>query len=121
MYIKIALIYNPFLDSNFLFYLSIRVSNELGAGHPEAARLAVHVILVMVIAEGLLMGIVIVLIRKIWGYAYSNATEVVEYIAKMMPILAASNFVDGIQSVLSGFYTKRLSYSLLLLIFITGF
>ncbi|KAH7528670.1 hypothetical protein FEM48_Zijuj05G0096700 [Ziziphus jujuba var. spinosa] len=82
--------------------VSIRVSNELGAGHPEAARLAVHVVLVLVIAEGLLLGAVLMLIRNIWGYAYSNEAEVVEYLAKMMPILAISNFVDGLQSVLSG-------------------
>ncbi|KAH7528672.1 hypothetical protein FEM48_Zijuj05G0096900 [Ziziphus jujuba var. spinosa] len=53
-----------------------RVSNVLGAGHPEAARLA--------------------------GYAFSNEVEVVKYVAIMMPILAISDFLDGFQCVLSG-------------------
>ncbi|KAK7290056.1 hypothetical protein RIF29_04203 [Crotalaria pallida] len=82
--------------------VSTRVSNELGAGHPRAARLAVCVVLVMVIIEGILVGSVMILIRNIWGCAYSNEVEVVKHVATMLPILAASNFVDGLQCVLSG-------------------
>ena len=84
---------------------STRVSNELGAGRPEAARLAVCVVMAMAITEGLLVGLVLILIRDIWGHAYSNEIEVVKYVAAMMPILAASNFLDGLQCVLSGFTT----------------
>ncbi|KAK9925799.1 hypothetical protein M0R45_023064 [Rubus argutus] len=82
--------------------VSTRVSNELGAGHPKTARLAVRVVLVMAITEGLLVGLVLILIRNFWGHAYSNETEVVKYLATMMPILATSNFLDGLQCVLSG-------------------
>ncbi|XP_024023313.1 protein DETOXIFICATION 16 [Morus notabilis] len=82
--------------------VSTRVSNELGAGRPEAARLAVCIVVAMAITEGLLVGLVLVLIRKIWGYAYSNEVEVVNYLAEMMPILAVANFLDGLQGVLSG-------------------
>lgn len=82
---------------------SIRVSNELGAGHPWAARLAVRVVLVIAIIEGVLVGTLMMLVRNIWGYAYSNEVEVVKYVATMLPILAASNFLDGLQCVLSGF------------------
>ncbi|GER37081.1 MATE efflux family protein [Striga asiatica] len=82
--------------------VSTRVSNELGAGHSLAARLAVHVVLFIAISEGILVGLVLILIRNIWGYAYSNEIEVVTYVATMMPILALSNFMDGLQSVLSG-------------------
>jgi MATE family multidrug resistance protein len=82
---------------------SIRVSNELGAGNPRAARLAVYVVVVIAVIEGTLVGAVLMLIRNIWGYAYSNEEEVVKYVAIMMPILAVSNFLDGMQCVLSGF------------------
>ncbi|XP_047330497.1 protein DETOXIFICATION 16-like isoform X2 [Impatiens glandulifera] len=81
---------------------STRVSNELGAGHSEAARLAVQVVLGMAVAEGILIGGVLIVIRNIWGFAYSNEIEVVRYVARMMPILAMSNFMDGLQCVLSG-------------------
>lgn len=84
---------------------STRVSNELGAGHPEAARLAVRVAVTMAITQGVLVGLVIILVRNIWGYAYSNDIEVVKYVAIVMPILAGANFLDGLQTVLSGFTT----------------
>ncbi|KAF2311462.1 hypothetical protein GH714_023254 [Hevea brasiliensis] len=51
--------------------VSPRVSNELGAGRPYAAHLAVQI-------------------------------EVVRYLAFVAPVLALSNFMDGIQTVLSG-------------------
>ncbi|KAL8150585.1 hypothetical protein V2J09_020393 [Rumex salicifolius] len=82
--------------------VSTRVSNELGAGRPQAARLAVEVVLCMSFIEGLVVGSILILIRNVWGNAYSNEAEVVTYVAKMMPILAISNFIDGLQCVLSG-------------------
>ncbi|KAK4256570.1 hypothetical protein QN277_006276 [Acacia crassicarpa] len=82
--------------------VSTRVSNELGAGHPRTARLAVCVVLVMAITEGIVVGTVLILIRNIWGKAYSSEIEVVKYVATMIPILAISHFLDGLQCVLSG-------------------
>lgn len=87
---------------------STRVSNELGAGHAEAARLAVWVAVIMIITEAIVVGLVLVLIRNIWGYAYSYELEVVKYVASMMPILAASHFLEGLQCVLSGSFLTSL-------------
>lgn len=102
---SLYIVYKQYLScSSVSVIYSTRVSNELGAGHPEAARLAVTVVLVMAISEGLLVGVVLILIRNVWGYAYSNETEVVKYVATMMPILALVNFIDGLQSVLSGIF-----------------
>ncbi|XP_022135495.1 protein DETOXIFICATION 16-like isoform X2 [Momordica charantia] len=80
---------------------STRISNELGAGHPAAAKLAGRVVMTMAIIEGLLLGTILILIRNVWGYAYSDEQEVVEYVASMLPIIAVSNFIDGLQCVLS--------------------
>ncbi|XP_021638546.1 protein DETOXIFICATION 16 isoform X2 [Hevea brasiliensis] len=82
--------------------VSTRVSNELGAGHPHLARLAVSIVVLMAIIEGILVGSILIAIRRIWGYAYSNEIQVVKYVATMMPIVAISNFLDGLQCVLSG-------------------
>ncbi|XVF09518.1 hypothetical protein REPUB_Repub07fG0100300 [Reevesia pubescens] len=81
---------------------STRVSNELGARQPQVAKLAANIVLVIAIAECVVVGIIMVLLRNVWGHVYSNEKEVVKYIAEMMPILAASSFLDGIQTVLSG-------------------
>jgi MATE family multidrug resistance protein len=77
------------------------VSNELGAGRPEAARLATRVVVLLALAVGVSEGLVMVLVRNLWGYAYSNEEEVARYTARMMPILAVSIVFDGLQSVLS--------------------
>ncbi|XP_078176663.1 protein DETOXIFICATION 16-like isoform X2 [Carex rostrata] len=82
--------------------ISTRVSNELGAGRPETARLAVQVVLCLTITGGLIVGSILILIRDIWGYAYSSEEEVVKYVAIILPILAISNMLDSIQCVLSG-------------------
>ncbi|KAI3913660.1 hypothetical protein MKX01_035856 [Papaver californicum] len=82
--------------------ISTRVSNELGAGRAQAALLAVRVTLFMVTLESFLAGISVILLRHVWGYAFSNEEEVVTYVAAMMPVLAVSNFFDGIQGILSG-------------------
>ncbi|GJM90898.1 hypothetical protein PR202_ga07221 [Eleusine coracana subsp. coracana] len=76
--------------------ISTRVSNELGAGRPHAARLAARVVMVLALTIGVSEGLVILLVRDLWGYAYSNEEEVTRYIARMMPVLAVSVFLDGI-------------------------
>ncbi|XP_038879312.1 protein DETOXIFICATION 16-like [Benincasa hispida] len=81
---------------------STRVSNELGAGHPATAKLAGCVVMTMVAIHGLLVGTFFILIRNVWGYAFSNEREVAEYLAKMLPIVAVSEFFSGLQCVLSG-------------------
>ncbi|OMO99840.1 Multi antimicrobial extrusion protein [Corchorus olitorius] len=81
---------------------SIRLSNELGAKDPKAAKLAVRVVLVLAISQGIFVGLALILMREIWGYAYRNDEQVVKYVAAMSLVLAISNFIDGIQCVLSG-------------------
>uniref|UniRef100_A0ACD5XN93 Uncharacterized protein n=1 Tax=Avena sativa TaxID=4498 RepID=A0ACD5XN93_AVESA len=85
--------------------ISTRVSNELGAGKPQAAKLATRIVICMAISEGLLIAVTMVLLRSFWGYMYSNEEEVVAYIARMIPVQAASFFMDGIHNSLSGVLT----------------
>ncbi|KAL7246545.1 hypothetical protein ACSBR2_001606 [Camellia fascicularis] len=79
-----------------------KISNELGAGRPQAARLAVCIALSLVVTEGILVATIMILGRKFWGYCYSTEEMVVRYVAEMMILLSGSHFLDGIQSVLSG-------------------
>ncbi|KAF3514694.1 hypothetical protein F2Q69_00001623 [Brassica cretica] len=81
---------------------STRVSNELGAGNAKVAKRAVRVVLSIAILESTLVGSVMILIRKIWGFAYSSDPKVVTYVASMMPILAIGHLLDSVQSVFSG-------------------
>lgn len=101
--------------NNRLLSNSTRVSNELGAGRPQSARLALQVMIIMALSEGAAIAIATVSVRHVWGKLYSNENEVITYVAKMMPLLALSDFLDGFQCVLSG--PKLLSATLLNLMF----
>ncbi|XP_058184639.1 protein DETOXIFICATION 16-like isoform X2 [Rhododendron vialii] len=82
--------------------ISTRVSNEMGAGRPQGARLALCVMVVVAVVEGAVVGTGTILVRHLWGKLYCNEEEVISYVAKMMPLLALSDFLDGFQCVLSG-------------------
>ncbi|KAL5070442.1 hypothetical protein RYX36_021329, partial [Vicia faba] len=81
--------------------ISTRVSNELGCGNAQGAVLALRVMIVIAIVEGIAIVLVTILVRNVWGKLYSNEDEVIKYVAKMMPLLALSDFLDGFQCVLS--------------------
>ncbi|KAK7295756.1 hypothetical protein RJT34_18668 [Clitoria ternatea] len=81
---------------------STRVSNELGAGNPKAAKDAVHVVVVLGIAEAIIVSTFFVGCRHILGYAYSNHKEVVDYVADMVPLLCVSVTADSLIGALSG-------------------
>ncbi|XP_019241765.1 PREDICTED: protein DETOXIFICATION 17-like, partial [Nicotiana attenuata] len=97
-----GLLPNPKLESSVLS-ISVRVSNELGVGRPQAARLAACTAVFLVATEGIVAAIILISVRKLWGYCYSTEEEVVGYVAEMLVLIAGSHFLDGIQSVLSGF------------------
>lgn len=78
------------------------MSNELGAGKAHHARLAVIVAAMIAAAEGVIIGAITVLARNVWGKLYSNDEEVIVYVARILPLLALSDFLDGFQCVLSG-------------------
>ncbi|KAG5614408.1 hypothetical protein H5410_014232 [Solanum commersonii] len=81
---------------------STRVSNELGAGNHEAAKMAVRAALTISIADAIISGSIFYCCRHIVGYAFSNEKEVADYISKMAPFLCILMVSDCIQGVLSG-------------------
>ncbi|XP_062107445.1 protein DETOXIFICATION 6-like isoform X2 [Humulus lupulus] len=81
---------------------STRVSNELGAGKPEAARLAVWAAIFIATTEAATVSTILFLCRSFVGYAYSNEKQLVNYIAVMTPLICLSVFMDSLQAVLSG-------------------
>ncbi|CAI9110631.1 OLC1v1010691C1 [Oldenlandia corymbosa var. corymbosa] len=81
---------------------STRVSNELGAGNPEAAKLAVWAVIGISMAEVIIASGVLFGCRNILGYAFSNEKEVVGYLKNVSPLVCLVLVMDGIQAVLSG-------------------
>ncbi|RDY11147.1 Protein DETOXIFICATION 14 [Mucuna pruriens] len=81
---------------------STRVSNELGAGNPQAVRVAVSASMFLAVTEGLIVSATLFGCRHILGYAYSEDHKVVNYVSVLTPMLCISIFTDSLQAVLSG-------------------
>ncbi|KAI3869288.1 hypothetical protein MKX03_010504 [Papaver bracteatum] len=87
---------------SFEIMIFTRVSNELGAGRPQAARLAVFTVMIIEGTEIVVVSSTLFVCRHIVGYAYSNAKEVVDYVTAMVPLICLSTILDGLQGVISG-------------------
>ncbi|KAF8010168.1 hypothetical protein BT93_J0961 [Corymbia citriodora subsp. variegata] len=84
---------------------STRVSNELGAGNPNRASVAVLAILSLAITEAVIVATTLFCCRHVLGYAYSNDKQVVHYLGVMTPLICLLVFLDSLQTVLSGVAT----------------
>ncbi|ESR43948.1 hypothetical protein CICLE_v10013864mg, partial [Citrus x clementina] len=89
---------------NFLGKLSIgiRVSNQLGAGNPQPARLATRVAVALAAAEAAIVSIALFCSRYVLAYAFNSDQDVVKYVSRLAPLLSIAIFMDNMQSVLSG-------------------
>ncbi|CAH9139841.1 unnamed protein product [Cuscuta epithymum] len=82
--------------------VSTRVSNELGAGNPQGARLAVLCVMLISVSEGVIVSATLFACRNVFGYVFSNEKEVVYYVADIAPLLCLSVISDSLQGTLSG-------------------
>ncbi|CAN1240145.1 Protein DETOXIFICATION 12 [Linum grandiflorum] len=94
---------------------STRVSNELGRGKPELARISVFSVMSIGVAEALLVSITLYACRHAFGYSFSNDKEVIDYVTRMAPLICLSVIMDSLQGVLSG--SNKQKCLVLLLIF----
>ncbi|KAK4576787.1 hypothetical protein RGQ29_027361 [Quercus rubra] len=81
---------------------STRVSNELGAGHPNLAKNAMGVSLKLSFLVGVTLVLAIAFGHNIWASFFSDSSEIIKEFASMTPLLAISIFIDSVQAVISG-------------------
>ncbi|GAU24343.1 hypothetical protein TSUD_49320 [Trifolium subterraneum] len=81
---------------------SARVSNALGAGYPQAARLSVYAAMTLAVSEAILVSSTIFASRRILGYIFSNEQDVVDYVTDMVPLMSISVIMDSLHGTLSG-------------------
>ncbi|CAA7030272.1 unnamed protein product [Microthlaspi erraticum] len=81
---------------------STNVANELGAGNLVAARSSATVAISIAAVESSAMSFALFLSRHVWGYAFSNAPEVIRYAAEITPILCISIVMDSLSASLTG-------------------
>ncbi|XP_010524117.1 PREDICTED: protein DETOXIFICATION 41 [Tarenaya hassleriana] len=81
---------------------SVRVSNELGAGHPRVAKLSVVVVNVTSVLISLVFCVIVLVFRVGLSKAFTSDVEVISEISNLIKLLAVSIFLNGIQPILSG-------------------
>lgn len=93
-------------DINFVLGFSaaasVRVSNELGAGHPKLTKFSVIVVNATSIFISTVFTAIVIICRSLLIKAFSTDAEVIQAGSSLIPLLAISIFLNGIQPILSG-------------------
>lgn len=80
----------------------MRVSNELGAGHPKSTAFAVFTVTSTSFIVALIFAIVVFANRHTISYTFTGGKAVATAFSDLTPLLAASIVLNGVQPVLSG-------------------
>ncbi|KAK9117265.1 hypothetical protein Sjap_016212 [Stephania japonica] len=82
--------------------LSIRVSNELGAGHPRAAKFAIFVVVINSFLIGLILALILITFRQEYPTVFTNSDIVRKLVNNLTPLLAFSIVISNVQPILAG-------------------
>ncbi|XP_054823286.1 protein DETOXIFICATION 29-like [Prosopis cineraria] len=82
--------------------VSVRVSNELGAGHPRAAKFSLLVAVMTSLMLGIVLALILIIFRNEYPSLFSSDKEVQEAVKNLTPMLAFCIVINNVQPVLSG-------------------
>ncbi|CAN1222420.1 Protein DETOXIFICATION 40 [Linum grandiflorum] len=82
--------------------ICVRVSNEIGAGHPRSASFAVWTSTISSFIIATVSAVVVLSLRDVVSYAFTGGTTVAVAVSELCPFLATSILLNGVQPVLSG-------------------
>ncbi|KAG5545545.1 hypothetical protein RHGRI_017896 [Rhododendron griersonianum] len=81
---------------------SVRVGNELGAGHPKSAAFSIVVVNLVSIVTSMVSATLVIVFRDVISYAFTEGEAVAGAVSDLCPLLAIIIILNGIQPVLSG-------------------
>ncbi|XP_028757798.1 protein DETOXIFICATION 14-like [Neltuma alba] len=81
---------------------SARVSDALGAGSPQVARLSALCSRILAACVALILSAIIFASRNVLGHVFSNEPDVIHYVTDNAPLLVLSSFMDSLQGTLTG-------------------
>uniref|UniRef100_A0A1J3EPU9 Protein DETOXIFICATION n=1 Tax=Noccaea caerulescens TaxID=107243 RepID=A0A1J3EPU9_NOCCA len=82
--------------------ISVRVSNELGAGNPKSAAFSVIVVNIYSFITCVIIAIVILACRDVLSYAFTDGEKVAAAVSDLCPLMALTLVLNGTQPVFSG-------------------
>ncbi|KAF7370931.1 MATE efflux family protein [Mycena sanguinolenta] len=81
---------------------SARVGNLIGAKSPSAAKHAAHASALLSVVVGLVVMIVMLATRDVYGYLFSDDGDVVKLVGRVMPLVASFQVADGLAGSCGG-------------------
>ncbi|KDO51435.1 hypothetical protein CISIN_1g010173mg [Citrus sinensis] len=90
--------------------ISVRVSNELGAGHPKAAKFSIAVSVITSAAFGILFTLLVLAFENQFPKLFTDKPILIRETSKLAYFLAATIFLNSIQAVLLGncYYARQI-------------
>ncbi|XP_057836676.2 protein DETOXIFICATION 33 [Cryptomeria japonica] len=82
--------------------ISVRVSNELGAGHPKAAKFAVLIVVLTSLSIGLICMAIILATKNDFAVLFTSSEVVMKAVSTMAMLLGVTMLLNSVQPVLSG-------------------
>ncbi|KAI4328814.1 hypothetical protein L6164_021140 [Bauhinia variegata] len=82
--------------------ISVRVSNELGSGHPRAAKYAVIVTVIESLIIGILCAAIVLATKDDFAVIFTDSEEMQKAVSKLASFLGATMILNSIQPVISG-------------------
>ncbi|XP_010270616.1 PREDICTED: protein DETOXIFICATION 33-like [Nelumbo nucifera] len=86
----------------FMAAVSVRVSNELGAGNPKAAKFSVIVTVLTSLVVGIAFMLVILITRTSFPVLFTNDEQVRKEVSRISWFLGLTIVLESVQPVLSG-------------------
>lgn len=81
---------------------SVRVSNELGSGHPRTAKNAVYVTVLQSLFIGIFCMVVILLFKNSFAIIFTDSKEIQSAVSKLAFLLGVTMVLNSVQPVISG-------------------
>ncbi|GAA6030860.1 hypothetical protein JCM8097_008911 [Rhodosporidiobolus ruineniae] len=81
---------------------AVRVGNLLGAHKPHLARVASQVVIAAAIVISAVNSILLILLRNTWGRLFTSEPEIIDIVARVLPLLAAFQVFDSLSGAMGG-------------------
>ncbi|PIA60205.1 hypothetical protein AQUCO_00300009v1 [Aquilegia coerulea] len=82
--------------------ISVRISNELGAGRPRAAKFSILVVVITAALIGVVFLALVLALKDVYALPFTNNTEVAHEVSKLAVLFAITLFLNSVQPVLTG-------------------
>ncbi|WOL18177.1 protein DETOXIFICATION 33-like isoform X1 [Canna indica] len=82
--------------------ISVRISNELGAGRPRAAKFAIICVITSSVTLGVIFFSLVLALRDVYGIPFTNSPEVVRAVSSLAVVFSLVLLLNSVQPVLTG-------------------